>query len=383
MAINHVPYPWLLERQPGKTRQASSFGRDPERGGTWFGFRPKVALIKRILLAPGETHVMAEPSGPGVVTRIFMTTLMPFNNHALRDAVLKFYWDGESDPSVVSPLGDFFGAPFGKYKLYISEPMSLTAGAFNFRLPMPFAEGARLEVTNEGRRVIEPLFYHITYYELDQPLQSDLRFHAQWRRENPTHKGKPYTILQAQGDGHYVGCHMSMQNLEWWLKPPVKYIPFPYGFGIGMLEGWEEITVDGEQQPSIHGTGTEDYFNGAWYYKDDPEFYAPYHGCTVKDYLRGRIATYRFDLHAPVPFQQDIRVQIGHGFYNRLRCDYSSTAYWYQREPHHPLPPLPSPQDRRRSSALINLLQVGLAVGAPVIGGLALAAGLINRSQKE
>ena len=100
----------LLYPQPGKTRQASSFGRDPDRGGEWCGMRPAEARIKRIMLAPGETHIMASLTGPGMVTRINMTTLLPFNAHALRNLVLRFYWDGETQPSVGSPFGDFFGA---------------------------------------------------------------------------------------------------------------------------------------------------------------------------------------------------------------------------------------------------------------------------------
>ena len=134
----------LLVEQPGWTRQASSFGRDAYRGSNWSGNRHMEACIKRILLAPGETHVMASLAGAGMITRIHMTTLLPFNNKALRNLVLRFYWDGEKLPSVESPFGDFFGAPFGVYQPYASAPMSLTAGAFNCLWLMPYANGARL-----------------------------------------------------------------------------------------------------------------------------------------------------------------------------------------------------------------------------------------------
>lgn len=377
--LRHLLYP-----QHGSTRQASSFGRDPDRGGTWWGFRPLEARIKRIYLAPGETHTMASLSGAGMITRINMTTLLPFNAHALRNLVLRFYWDGETQPSVESPFGDFFGAPFGSYKPYVSSPMSLTARAFNCLWLMPFANGARLEITNEGSRVVEPFFYNITYLELEQSPPSDLRFHAQWRRENPTKNGIPYTILDAEGSGHYVGCHLNMQNREWWLRPPLRAIPFPRGFGLGMMEGWETIYRDGEKKPSVWGTGTEDYFNGAWYYvSKDGRFSSPYHGCIERDLLRSRIAVYRFDMSAPVSFSTSLRVCIGHGFYNELACDYSSTAYWYQVEPHRPFPALPPVNLRQRRPATENISQSALLFGPPAIAMLAFLWRLIRNLAKR
>ena len=361
----------LLVPQPGWTRQATSFGRDPQRGNNWGGLRHREALVKRILIAPGETHTMASLSGTGMITRIWMTTLLPFNAHALRNLVLRFYWDDETHPSVESPFGDFFGAPFGTYQPYASAPMSLTAGAFNCLWLMPYATGARLDVTNEGSSVIDPFFYNITYQDLPEGPPSDLRFHALWQRENPTERGVPYTILEAEGSGHYVGCHLNLQNREWWLRPPMRAISFPRGFGLGMMEGWETITRDGETEPSIRGTGTEDYFNGAWYYlPKGGRFSAPYHGCILRDLLRSRIAVYRFDMSAPVPFSRSLQVSINHGFSNELDCDYSSTAYWYQAEPHRPFPELP--RLRQAHPAARNVTQSALFLGAPIAALLAL-----------
>jgi hypothetical protein len=363
----------LLVPQPGWTRQASSFGRDPERGDDWGGIRHKEARIKRILLAPGETHVMASLSGAGMITRIWMTTLLPFNAHALRNLVLRFYWDSETHASVESPFGDFFGAPFGLYQPYASAPMSLTAGAFNCLWLMPYETGARLEITNEGPLAVDPLFYNITYQELQDGPPSDLRFHALWRRENPAGNGVPYTILDAEGSGHYVGCHLQMQNREWWLRPPMRAISFPHGFGLGMMEGWETISRDGEPEPSVMGTGTEDYFNGAWYYlSKGGRFSAPYHGCILRDLLRSRIAVYRFDISAPVSFSRSLQVNVNHGFSNDIACDYSSTAYWYQAEPHRPFPELLPVHLRRPQPATVNLAQSALLLAPPAAALLAL-----------
>jgi hypothetical protein len=363
----------LLIPKPGRTRQASSFGRDPYRGSNWGGFRHMEACVKRILIAPGETHTMASLSGAGIITRIWTTTLLPFNAHALRNLVLRFYWDGETQPSVESPFGDFFGAPFGSYQPYASVPMSLTAGAFNCLWLMPYAKGARLEVTNEGAKAVDPFFYNITYQDLPDGPPSDLRFHALWRRENPTQPGIPYTILDAEGSGHYVGCHLNMQSREWWLRAPVRDIRFPRGFGLGMMEGWEMIYRDGESEPSVRGTGTEDYFNGAWYFlTKGGRFSTPYHGCLVRDVLRGRVAAYRFDMAAPVSFSRSLRIQVAHGFYNDLACDYSSTAYWYQSEPHRPFSEMPPTTARRPQPATVNLAQSALVLAPPVAALLAL-----------
>jgi len=373
----------LLIPQPGWTRQASSFGRDPDRGDDWGRHRHLEARIKRILIAPGEAHTMASLSGAGMITRIWMTTLLPFNAHALRDLVLRFYWDGEDHPSVESPFGDFFGAPFGKYQPYASAALSLTAGAFNCLWLMPYGSGARLEITNEGTVVVDPFFYNITYRQLPEGPPSPLRFHALWRRENPTRRGVPYTILDAEGSGHYVGCHLNMQNRGWWLRPPLRAISFPRGFGLGMLEGWEAIYRDGESEPSVHGTGTEDYFNGAWYFlPKEGRFSAPYHGCILRDVLRSRVAAYRFDMSAPISFSRSLRVEIGHGFSDELACDYSSTAYWYQAEPHRPFDKLPPADLRRPQPATVNLAQAALVLAPPVAAVLALVWRLTRNRRK-
>jgi hypothetical protein len=134
----------------------------------------------------------------------------------------------------------------------------------------------------------------------------------------------------------------------------------------------------------VHGTGTEDYFNGAWYFlSKEGRFSAPYHGCIVRDVPRGRVAAYRFDMSAPVPFSRSLRVEIGHGFSNELTCDYSSTAYWYQTEPHRPFPALPPVTLRRPQPATTNLAQAGLLLVPPAAALLALLWRLVTRRSKR
>ncbi len=326
---------------------------------------------KMVEIPPGETYVLADIPGAGQIVRIWMTTMnlpgTPYNFHDY--GLLRFYWDGEETPSVEVPFGAFFGVPWGKYVHYIAEPLSCTSGGYNCGFPMPFARGCRIEAVNQSPVPWPALFFQIEYLEMKkQP--SPLRFHAQWRRENPTTHRVPYRLLEAQGEGNFAGMHLFMQNAEKWLNPQVmaaKYKDtgspmaafFPGMLGMGMLEGWERIYVDGEVTPSVTGTGTEDYFNSGFYFSTGT-YSAPYWGCTVRDYLNSRCAAYRFHIPAPIPFHSDLIVDIDHGYTNQVAGDYSSVAYWYQGEPHAAFPVLPPVEARLPGSTRSNAAQFAL-----------------------
>ncbi len=269
-------------------------------------------------IEPGKTLTMADIKGAGVVTHLWVTIASP-EPQFLRKLVFRMYWDGEKTPSVECPVGDFFGTGFGEYVPHISALMGMTSGGYYSYFPMPFEKGARIEVTNEGARRCDAFYYHLDYQKLDKLPADTARFHAQWRRENPTTAGKNYTILEAKGRGHFVGCVLNMQD-----RP---------GSGLGFLEGDEMVWVDGEEKPSWNGTGTEDYFISGWYFNQGT-FSAPYHGLTIKDEGRSRISAYRLHVVDAIPFEKAIRVQIEHGHANTVNADYSSVAYWYQMEPH-------------------------------------------------
>jgi hypothetical protein len=333
-------------------------------------------------LAPGQTAVLAEPGGAGCVTHLWMTAGCP-EEHYLRKLVLRMFWDGEANPSVEVPLGDFFGVGHGLTRNFASLPLTMSpqdGRGFNCFFPMPFADGARIEVTNECERATARFYYYVDYEAYDALEEGLGRFHAQWRRENPTDGipdtgisnveyqfGRPdyrtvpaselrdgqygrvnptgagnYVILEAQGKGHYVGCNLNIHNL--------RHTDRMNWFG----EGDDMIFVDGESfPPSLHGTGTEDYFNTAWC--PQQEFSAPYHGITLGGGTNwaGKASFYRFHIEDPVMFERSIRVTLEHGHNNHRSDDYSSTAYWYQTEPHKPfrLSPvserLPRPDEAR------------------------------------
>lgn len=331
----------------GRARQASSYDRT---GGN----------KDFISLEPGETATLMDVAGAGSIARMWITTqdwpdpgrFKVKREYILRKLLLRAYWDGETEPSIDCPLGDLFGAGFAEYREYHSLLMGMSSGGFYCYFPMPFATHCRIELTNDSDERVPHFYYAFNYLEFDH-LDDDVgRFHAKWRRTT-TEIGKPFTILEAQGRGHFTGCILSMQQAPW-------------KEGFDYLEGDEQIYIDGESFPSIHGTGTEDYFNGGWYFISG-EFAAPYHGVILKDEMRSRVIAYRFHVPDAIPFEQSIRVDMEHGGPNAdtiaIRrsegkpidldaidwsgandtpgCDYSSVAYWYQEEPHTDFAPMP------------------------------------------
>ncbi len=318
---------------------------------------------------PGEMKVIAQTHGAGCIKHIWMTTSCSAPAYARR-VVLRMFWDDEKTPSVECPIGDFFGLGHGMFKNFISLPLQMSpqdGRAMNCWFPMPFSEGMRIEVTNECEKENFTLYFYVDV-ELypDASATAELaRFHAQWRRENPTKgfeiPGGPdksdwnawrkaywddlkntdgkgnYVILEAKGRGHYIGCHLDIDCYE-------RQMNDWYG------EGDDMIFVDGEPfPPSLHGTGTEDYFSMA--YCPRQEYNAPYHGLILYNEgkgwaWKGEQTVYRYHIEAPVAFSKSIKVTIEHGHGNKLSNDYSSTAYWYQIEPHAPFPKFPPVEAR-------------------------------------
>ncbi|MBN1901196.1 DUF2961 domain-containing protein [Candidatus Sumerlaeota bacterium] len=282
------------------------------------------------------TVTLAEITGPGAITHIWFTINSPEQFH-LRKLVLRMYWDGEESPSVESPVGDFFGLGHGAYYHYHSRPFAIgTSKGLNCFWFMPFSRSAKITLTNEGDEPVRSFYYYIDYRFYDEEhsnllpeINSMGRFHAQYSQEMPTTEGKDYTILKASGRGHYVGCNLSIQlgSNGWW------------------GEGDDKFYIDGETFPSLYGTGSEDYFCGAWCYGE--AFDSLYFGCPLRGkHVKGELwNVYRYHIEDPIPFTESIRVDI-EALYQNPPCDYSSVAYWYQVEPHVAFPPLPPVEER-------------------------------------
>jgi len=303
------------------------------------------------VVKPGEKKELLQISGAGLITHIWMT-LGPMDDREVEEAIhrkmlIRMYWDGELEPSVEAPVGDFFGMGHGITRNFVSAPLMMSpqdGKAMNCFFAMPFFSSARIEVESNCTLPLKCYFY-IDYELYPEAPGDSLHFHARWNREiargidpeslnsntlfefggKNTTGEKNYVILEAVGRGHYVGCNINIHNLratrEWnW-----------YG------EGDDMIFIDGEAwPPSLHGTGMEDYFNTAWC--PQQVYNAPYHGIILggEDNWAGKVSFYRYHIQDPVMFEKSIKVTIEHGHNNHRSDDYSSTAYWYQTEPHRP-----------------------------------------------
>jgi len=281
----------------------------------------------RLVLGVGERATLLDRTGPGIIQRIWITVSSPSRDY-LRRIALEMYWDGEDAPSVLVPLGDFFGNGFDK-RHYTALAMGESSGGFYCYLPMPYHTHARIVVVNETGRPVDAFYYQIGLVEPDHVASEVPTFHATWRRTARTDDRSPHEVIAARGRGLFVGLSLNAES---------------YSDNLWFLEGDETYWVDGELRGQ--GTGTEDYFNGGWYFNEGA-FAAPFHGVVLKDEERGRIAAYRWHLTDPVRFRDSLRITIEHGHANAEVADYATVAYWYQHEPHRPLGPL-SPGIERR-----------------------------------
>ena len=304
-----------------------------------------------IELKAKTTATLADIKGAGSVRHIWFTINSPSPFH-LRELVLRMYWDGESEPSVEVPIGDFFGTGFDyeegsgqKYQSWWSLPITVQDRAMNCYFEMPFGNGARITLTNDGTQSVSNLYYHVDYqqYRDARTVADKGRFHAQWRHEETRpipeseSNGKNidgknnYVFMDAKGKGQYVGTILNVFGLStgWW------------------GEGDDMFFVDGESaRATINGTGMEDYFNNAWAFQK--EFNYPFIGYSQqgnRDWT-GSHTMYRFHVEDPVYFQNSLRATIEHGHANSRQDDYTSVAFWYQTEPHQKLSPLPPVKER-------------------------------------
>jgi len=326
--------PENLSGEKGKGGMAiEGTGKDAARD---LGQKWKVSPSVKI--APGATLTLAQIDGPGAIQHIWMT---PTGNW--RFSVLRFYWDGETSPSVEAPVGDFFASIPGRYAQISSLPVAVNPGsAFNCYWVMPFRKSARITLENVDESAMT-LYYQVTYALAPVPADAGY-FHAQFRRSNPVVYKQDHVILDGvRGQGQYVGTHLlwSVHNDGWWGEGEVKFF----------LDGDAEF-------PTIAGTGTEDYFGGSYDFENKEtkryqEFTAPYTGLPLVVRPDGlyqsqqRFSLYRWHIADPVRFERDLKVTIQAlgwrtgGRYLPLQDDIASVAYWYQTEPHAPFPPLP------------------------------------------
>ncbi len=317
----------MCELEEGNARAAA---RDLGRG--W-------KVNPYVHIQPGETFEMAAIDGPGVIQHIWMTP-----TGLWRDVIIRFFWDGQENPSVECPAGDFFASGWNRYAQLSSLAVCVNPGsAFNCYWQMPFRKHCRITLENIGP---DPVTY---YYQVDYALtevpEDCAYFHAQFRRANPLPYKEVYTLLDGiKGRGHYVGTYMAWgtNNNGWWGEGEIKFY------------------MDGDSEyPTICGTGTEDYFCGSYDFEDPfthdryVPFTTPYaglHQVITPDTLyqsQFRFGMYRWHITDPIRFEESLRVTIqalgwrSGGRYLPLQDDLASVSYWYQTLPTAPFPALP------------------------------------------
>ncbi|MGC9035331.1 MAG: glycoside hydrolase family 172 protein [Verrucomicrobiia bacterium] len=348
----------LAKLQEGRSMRATSTMRSgvdgkydpnaPPRGD-----KDERSNFDNFRVAPGDTHTLLDVKGPGVITHIWITFLGPepqpwakngSANH--QEMLLRMFWDGEKEPAVEAPVGDFFANCFGKRSEVISLPVIVEDGdSYNCFWRMPFKKSAKIQIVNQSDKPISLLYYNIDWIKLKSLPKDTPYFYARYRQEYPAQNGKDYVVLETEGRGHYVGTVLAVRTRS------------PAWFG----EGDEKIYIDGEKIPSIWGTGTEDYFLSAWGLKKAS---TPYSGVPYFDQwgiVGGHTSAYRWHINDPIVFTKSIKVTFEHyGWispdenpdykstsWNEREDDISSVAFWYQIGKPKFNEPVPDAKQRR------------------------------------
>lgn len=290
-----------------------------------------------VKIAPNSIFELGDIEGPGSIQQIWMTTTAE-----TRTLILRIYWDGQETPSVEAPLGDFFASGWGVFAQISSLAVCVNPkNGYNCYWQMPFRRHCKITVENRAEKECV-LFYQVNYQLTDVP-EDAAYFHAQFRRTNPLPYAQDYVILDdVSGRGHYVGTAVAwgVNNNGWWGEGELKWF------------------LDGEDAPTICGTGTEDYFCGAWGFHVGNRyetFTTPYAGMPVNTTPDGsepgltqtRYGLYRWHITDPIRFRTGLKVTMQalgwrrDGRYLPLQDDIASVAYWYQTLPTAPFPDLP------------------------------------------
>ena len=327
----------LAAMTKGKTGRFSSWDKSGRNADCW-------------QIPAGTSRVLADIKGPGVITHIWMT-----QGGNYRECLIKITWDDAPEPSMLCPLGDFFGLGHGIVNSYQSQLFTASTEcnnqfnrgcALNCYAPMPFRKRAVVELVNESE-INHGQYFYVDYEQMPESALTDLGyFHAEFRRACPFQGWAPemivntppvnipnlereawennYVILETQGRGHYLGCNLSVTNIDgnWW------------------GEGDDMIWVDGYKwPPDLHGTGSEDYLNQAWGMQDNAFLRC---GSSIHESnTAGYQTSYVHHLENPVRFEKEIKVTIEHGHANHLCNEMSSVGYWYAEKPTRVVDPPP------------------------------------------
>jgi hypothetical protein len=296
--------------------------------------------------------VVAEINGPGIITMMHFALGADTSKHPInRDLLLRIYWDGEKDPSVDCPLVDFFCDPNGTRSVVNTAFVNVRRG-FNAYFPMPFRKSARVELVYDGPipagdalESAMPCYSYIMYRTgVEIPADTGY-FHASWRQQALKLGLSEYVALEAKGKGKFVGWNVTVR------------LPGSGGYPV---DENEKFYIDGEAKPSIEFQGLEDSFGFSWGFPESENSF-PLTG--YAPFLQGAMA-YRFFVQDAISFEKSLKVAIGFGETEKgfrdgfsrpgTSLQFSSTVYWYQTEPHAPLPLMPDAADRAPAPEILH-----------------------------
>jgi hypothetical protein len=304
-----------------------------------------------------KTALIAEIQGPATITMVHFAkpnmVQEPDPKGVLnRDVLLKIYWDGEKQPSVDCPLVDFFCDPAG-LNIEVNSALVNKRRGWNAYFPMPFRKSARIELVYDGplgagKELVErmPCYAYVMYRTLASVPDATAYFHAYWRQEQVLLGKQDYRVVEIKGKGKFVGVNLTVRQPGWGPGKGIFDLPYP-------VDENEKFYIDGEKEPSVEFQGLEDAFGFSWGFPPTPSQF-PLTGWFP--FYKGACA-YRFFVQDAISFDKSLCVKIGFGKLDdpiwaatygkpENRLQFSSTAYWYQTEPHSPLPPLPPAAER-------------------------------------
>jgi len=292
-----------------------------------------------IQILPGQMVTIADISGAGIIRHIWTTTNA--KGPIGRTLVIKMYWDGSETPAVEVPFGDFFGVGHGLEADVNSFPITVVSSgrSRNCWWQMPFSNGARITISNEGSETHGAFYFHIDYLALDKPPKTKERFYVQYRQAYPADAPENYTFLETTGSGYYMGVVMSVESTkaQWW--------------------GEGDDLIEADDYEPIRGTGTEDYFCDAWGIRQHATLWHGSPLCEGFDEAGKRTSMYRFHILDPIPFKKKIHVSIEHGTENNRADNLSSVAFWYQIPPASPFPKLPPVEERLSGAEKVTFVR--------------------------
>ena len=280
--------------------------------------------MKQFFLLPGETVDFFNSSRGGRIVGLELEcgTVLEGSN---KDIMVQARWDNNADAAFYVPAADFFGYAFGKPAMRSIVAGNNSTGINYCYLPMPFDKKAELKMVYEKR---EGTMQHkvelrtkVYYVSIPRNPEMEGRLYAAWRREILPKDGEPYMIADIKDKGHYVGTIHQAQGL----RPGMTLF----------FEGDDVTHIDGKMR--MHGTGSEDYYNGGWYAlldRWDRGVSLPIHGSLDYSLPMCRTGGYRFYLTDKLTFEKELLLTIEHGpEHNLFPVDYTTVAFYYGNKP--------------------------------------------------